>query len=102
MLRLEENYPRVFIEFNNPRNGPGSIDCGLWASFPRKGEEIQLPSPFEDQSDLTGELEYTGTVSEVIWTYRQRSGQNKLEMWATLYVPSLIRIDPQGERSETQ
>ena len=102
MSTPEETYPHVFIEFNNAQNGQGSLDCGLWASFPRRGEEIQIPSPFEGRNDLTGELEYTGAVSEVIWTYRQRSGQRRPEMWATLHVPSLVRIDPPDEPSETR
>ena len=104
MIGLQEQYPHVFMEYQTPQDGLVSFDAGPWAHFPQKGQTVQFPNPHpltpDMNSDMSAELEYEGVVSDITWTYRQRTPRTAPAFWAILRLSNVRKI-PASPPNET-
>ena len=69
--------PRLHGIPDTPRTDSSPSTQDPWAHFPQKGQTVQFPDPHphapDTTADMTAELEYEGVVSDITWTYRQRT-----------------------------
>ena len=104
MTAPHEQHPHVFMEYQTPQGGLVSFDAGPWAHFPQKGQTVQFPDPHphapDTTADMTAELEYEGVVSDITWTYRQRTPRTPPAFWAILRLSNVRKI-PTSSPDET-